>query len=99
MGFWMAFAHAPSTEKLTNRAKRHLSISPAQSVLDYTSALNAAIDNLTKSNVLVGRGEALMKLNKFPTHLLILKLALTYQSQLRVFLVDFGMPIQKKQLP
>ena len=65
VGYFMAFVRAPSTEKLTNRARRHLSISPAQSVLDFTSVLNAAKDDLTRSNVLAGRGEALMKLNRF----------------------------------
>jgi hypothetical protein len=62
VGFSGAVSRAPLTERLTNRANRHLAINPSQSVIDYTSALYAATDNATRCGLLAQRGEALMKL-------------------------------------
>lgn len=63
-GFAGAFSRAPLTERLTNRANRHLTINPSQSVVDYTNALKAATDNGTRCGLLAQRGEALMKLGR-----------------------------------
>lgn len=63
-GFAGAFSRAPLTERLTNRANRHLTISLGQSVIDYTGALQAAPDNATRCGILVQRGEALMRMGR-----------------------------------
>ncbi len=76
-----AFSRAPLTERLTNRANRHLVISPSQSVIDYTSALQAATDNVTRCGLLAQRGEALIKLGGFRTRYLILRHAPRHQNQ------------------
>ena len=63
-GFAGAFSRSPLTERLTNRANRHLAISPSQSVIEYTSVLQAATDNVTRCGLLAQRGEALIKLGR-----------------------------------
>jgi hypothetical protein len=66
VGFGVAFSRTPLWERLTNRAERHLLISPSQSVLDLTKALEVATNDGMRCLALEKRGEALMSLGKLP---------------------------------
>jgi ribosomal protein L40E len=63
-GFSGAFSRTLLTERLTNRANRHLAINPSQSVVDYTNALQATTHNVTRCGLFAQRGEALMTLGR-----------------------------------
>jgi hypothetical protein len=64
VGFTGAFTRTPLAERLTRRAHRHLTLSPSQSIIDYTNALKVATDDVTRCGLFEQRGEAFMKLGR-----------------------------------